>query len=156
MVNPYHVCYTKSTSHPSDIVLSIHERPAFGPCPSRVPEDVYRRDLLRSMRSNTLKVLRQQSNEGLKIFDNNPLSMRSTRQALKREVERRSIGKGLTRLPSDSDMLDQARFNGKLGTEGASNLFYYLFEDYAAATPLSIAGRRLNEIVSYKSSKGSQ
>lgn len=75
------------------------------------------------MRNNTLSVLSQLSNHG--HFRADPISMQSVRQALQLE----------------SSLGDQ-------GLEGASNLFYYLFDDWRAVFETSAAYRqRLKELV---------
>ena len=93
-------------------------------------------DHYRSMRSNMLSVLQQLSIHGFALFQDQPLTQSSVRKALKALAERRlKAGR--------PDNLAHV-----LGQEGASNLFYYLFEDYAAAAPFQAARDTLSELVS--------
>jgi hypothetical protein len=76
---------------------------------------------LKSMRNNTLSVLSQLSKHGHEKAD--PISMQSVRQALD---------------PTQAD----------LGVEGASNLFYYLFDDWRAVySTIGAYRQRLKELV---------
>ena len=87
---------------------------------------------LRSLRSNTLSVLSQLSDKGHLTPD--PISMQSVRQALEADAD-----------PSTS------------GLEGASNLFYYLFDDWRAVYSTIAAYRqRLEELVCYHESLSSK
>lgn len=77
------------------------------------------------MRGNTLSVLSQLSNVGHKQAD--PISMQTVRQVLE----------------SDEGQVDP-------GIEGASNLFYYLFDDWRAVyTTVSSFHNRLDNLVLY-------
>ena len=76
------------------------------------------------MRSNTLSVLTQLSNFGHR--DANAISMQTVRQALK---------------PDDSQV--------DMGVEGASSLFYYLFDDWRAVfSTVTMYHERLEQLVS--------
>lgn len=78
---------------------------------------------LKMMRNNTLSVLSQLSNHGHLKAD--PISIQSVRQALE---------------------LDSPQAN--IGIEGASNLFYYLFDDWRAVySTISAYRQRLEELV---------
>ena len=79
---------------------------------------------LKSMRANTLSVLSQLSRFGHDSAD--PISLQTVRQAL-----------------------EQAASQDHPGLEGASNLFYYLFDDWRAVYS-TVAGfhQRLEEFVS--------
>ena len=97
-------------------------------------------DHYRSMTSNMLSVLQQLSIHGFALFQDQPLTQSSVRKALKALAERRlKAGR--------PDNLAHV-----LGQEGASNLFYYLFEDYAAAAPFQAARDTLSELVSASTS----
>jgi len=77
------------------------------------------------MRNNTLSVLRQLSNRGHLTTD--PISMQAVRQALE----------------TDGSQAEP-------GIEGASNLFYYLFDDWRAVyTTIATYRHRLEELVSH-------
>ena len=71
------------------------------------------------------------------LFQDQPLTQSSVRKAMKALAERRSRA-------GRPEHLSQV-----LGQEGASNLFYYLFEDYAAAAPFQAARDTLSELVSF-------
>jgi hypothetical protein len=80
-------------------------------------------DVLRAMRRNTHSILSQLSCHGHEAAD--PISIQTIRQALK----------------FDEDGADP-------GLEGASNLFYYLFDDWRAVyKTISSYRRRLDELV---------
>ncbi|ORY66346.1 uncharacterized protein BCR38DRAFT_177777 [Pseudomassariella vexata] len=121
-------------------VLSFHETPTVEPTPKGLNIAEWRASYIRNMRSNTLNVLLQQSSQGIHKYERRPLSQSSIRVALERMARPRA-----SRLPSDMT------FNGNgqlltVGEEGASNLFYYLFEDYAAAGPLKAVGKILDDL----------
>lgn len=81
------------------------------------------------MRSNTLSVLTQLSSRGVDSAD--PISMQTVRQALE----------------SDAG-------NGDPSIEGASSLFYYLFDDWRAVyRTVSGFHARLEELVSSSENK---
>ncbi|KAI1079455.1 hypothetical protein F5B20DRAFT_165399 [Whalleya microplaca] len=120
-------------------VLSIHEAPTFEPAPEKEEEQRWQDEELKSIRSNTLNVLVQLSKQGYELFRNNPLAQSAIRETLSTEAtDRPGLSRNQTGMSLDS--------NGQpvnLESEGTSNLFYYLFEDYVAAGPLKIAERRL-------------
>ena len=81
---------------------------------------------LKALRNNTISVMSQLSNHGHLTAD--PISIQSVRQAL------------------DRDSLQPSS-----GIEGASNLFYYLFDDWRAVySTISTFRHRLEELVSAK------
>jgi hypothetical protein len=86
---------------------------------------------LKSVRSNTLSVLKQISNRSQESF--NPISLQTVRRALD--------------LENDDDVAH----------EGASNLFYYLFDDWQAAYE-TVAGFQstLSNLVSGNKRQNSQ
>jgi hypothetical protein len=95
-----------------DTVISLHEDTG----------SLNSMDDLKSIRGNTLSVLRQISQQGYGIID--PLSMQSIRPAL--DLER----------PAEN------------GHEGASNLFYYLFDDWRAVyVTAALFKKSLHELV---------
>ncbi|OAA59828.1 ADP-ribosylation factor [Niveomyces insectorum RCEF 264] len=90
-------------------VLSFHEAAYYDTGPRPEDRDEWRKKELKSMRSNTLKVLRQLSKCGLKQDEHKFMQLTSVRQPM-------ALGQ-----PEDQ------------ASEAASSLFYYLFEDYSAA-----------------------
>lgn len=124
----------------SDTVLSFHEEPTVEPAPPHTSQRQWDLDNLQSMRANMLSVLSQISRHGFFRTDKqpNPLTQSSVRKALQAlEAKKRSR----TTIPAKE--LSQV-----VAQEGASNLFYYLFEDYAAAGPFQAARDTLSELVS--------
>jgi hypothetical protein len=79
---------------------------------------------IKSVRSNTLSVLKQISNQSEELF--NPISLQTVRRAL-----------------------DDLENDIEVAHEGASNLFYYLFDDWQAAYQ-TVGGfqRTLSDLVS--------
>ncbi|KAI0125762.1 hypothetical protein BJ170DRAFT_446288 [Xylariales sp. AK1849] len=125
-------------------IVTFNESPTFEPTPKGVAEDKWRQDQIQSMRANSLNVLLQQSCHGFKLFEQRPLSQSLIRTALKQAVDR-SEKPDLPRTHSDLPLLSDGR-GTSIGDDGTSLLFYYLFEDYAAAGPLKAAGRILEEM----------
>ncbi|RYP61594.1 hypothetical protein DL771_010075 [Monosporascus sp. 5C6A] len=115
-----------------DTVLSFHEEPTIEPASPEVDAEKWRLDNLKSMRSNMLNVLKQLSQQGYDEYKTNPLTQSSVRKALEAKMLRAN------RRPEQP--------TPELGEEGASNLFYYLFEDYTAAGPFQAARDTLNEL----------
>ncbi|RYO98539.1 hypothetical protein DL764_007046 [Monosporascus ibericus] len=115
-----------------DTVLSFHEEPTIEPASPEVNAEKWRLDNLKSMRSNMLNVLKQLSQQGYDEYKTNPLTQSSVRKALQAKMRR-------PKFPPD-------QLKQELGEEGASNLFYYLFEDYTAAGPFQAARDTLNEL----------
>ncbi|RYO91652.1 hypothetical protein DL766_004220 [Monosporascus sp. MC13-8B] len=117
-----------------DTVLSFHEEPTIEPAPPEVDAEKWRLDNLKSMKSNMLNVLKQLSHQGYDEYKTNPLTQSSVRKALQAlEAKRKSKCR--------PEQLSQ-----ELAEGGASNLFYYLFEDYTAAGPFQAARDTLNEL----------
>lgn len=120
------------------------------PAPKGEDEKEWRLAHLRSMRANSLDVLLQQSVCGMEMYKRRPLSQNSIREALRKALHRDSSHAGrpaLSRIQSDVPPLGSNPAI-TLEHEGTSRLFYYLFEDYAAAGPLKAAGKILEEMVS--------
>lgn len=95
---------------------------------------------LKSMRLNTFTVLAQLSKCGFEMFDDRPLSQAAIRQTLRSGVG--SDMGSVSFLSTETDGVPHA-----LAAEGSSNLFYYLFEDYVAASPLKAAVDILEKMV---------
>lgn len=115
-------------------VLTFHEEPdwsAVGPSPDGWSPSEWKRQHLSRMRDNMQSVLLQLSRRGYDKYAAKPLTQSSIRQAL--------LEYQLGASPSPSPE--------KVAREGTSNLFFYLFEDYAAARPLKEAARTLEDLV---------
>jgi len=110
----------------------------------------YKDKYLGRIRANTLSVLSQLSRHGDEGYAHKPLSQSSVRKAMSdkhgrilRAHQKRSQDTGLD--PQHlANKLDQKVKS--LSVEGASNLFYYLFEDYAAAATFQAAEQTLGEL----------
>ncbi|RYP16467.1 hypothetical protein DL765_005144 [Monosporascus sp. GIB2] len=124
-----------------DTVLSFHEEPTIEPASPEVDSEKWRLDNLKSMKSNMLNVLKQLSEQGYDEYETNPLTQSSVRKALQALENKR-------KPKCRPEQLSQ-----ELAEEGASNLFYYLFEDYTAAGPFQAARDTLNELVGVLSSE---
>lgn len=111
----------------------------------------YKDKCLGRIRANTLSVLSQLSKHGDEGYAHKPLSQSSVRKAMSdkhgrivRAHQKRSQDTGAD-LQHLAIKLDQKVKS--LSVEGASNLFYYLFEDYAAAATFQAAEQTLGELV---------
>ncbi|KAL1866982.1 hypothetical protein VTK73DRAFT_4421 [Phialemonium thermophilum] len=113
----------------TDTVISIHEAPNFETPPRSMPEkdrDEWRARELRSMRQNTVRVLTQLSRIGIDQHkDSAALSLKAIREPLWL-VQQQQPAPGSRR--SSTYVAE-----GRVAEVGASNLFYYLFEDDLAA-----------------------
>jgi hypothetical protein len=109
-----------------DTVISIHEAPNLEDPPNgingldapklRVKELAY-------LRHNTIAVLQQLSKIGIEQNKDNALSLKAIREPLGRVLS--SQTRSSTAIPND-----------RMAAVGASNLFYYLFEDTLAVVPI--------------------
>lgn len=83
---------------------------------------------LQSMRTNTIAVLEQLSNIGIEKYNRNLFSLKSIRE----------------REKADTSVRSSTAINEDAITEtAASNLFYYLFEDYSPVIPVLSNSRRI-------------
>jgi len=110
----------------TDTVLTIHGKPRYHypEVEKRPPDDEekWRKKELSYMRSNTLKILfTELSDKPSKMASYQ--EMTSIRQPLQAMLEKGRMADGT--VPE--------KVTRQIGQEGASSLFYYLFEDYAAA-----------------------
>ncbi|KAI2635024.1 hypothetical protein GGS21DRAFT_490233 [Xylaria nigripes] len=124
-------------------VLSIHEPPMFEPVPEREDPDKWRAQELKNMRANIVDVLLQLSQKGFDMYKKKPLSLNSVRRPLSIWHARH--------VQSHKELETGTSPKSKVGSvsladEGTSNLFYYLFEDYAAAEPLKTAEHKLEQM----------
>lgn len=137
----------------ADTVLALHEDPVIDePYDMSIAESrEYKDKCLGRIRANTLSVLSQLSKHGDEGYAHKPLSQSSVRKAMSdkhgrilRAHQKRSQDTGAD--PQHMAIkLDQKVKS--LSVEGASNLFYYLFEDYAAAATFQAAEQTLGELV---------
>ena len=115
--------------------MTFHEAASFDD-DDDIPEDANREEWraaqLANIRWNTLKVLRQLSQCGLKEDQYKIMELTSVRAPLMKGKH------GETSIPDDDQPI-----------EGSSNLFYYLFEDYSAAVRiLNSSKKALEHLVS--------
>lgn len=118
-------------------VISIHEDPFSEDLPNVVPTDIKREFKaieLESMRRGTMMVLRQLSSVPGPDIDTHALNLKTIRKTNK--------------FPMSDDITKHASTNTQMtsnseseGLKLASNLFYYLFEDYLSAAPLLIESK---------------
>lgn len=104
-----------------DTVISLHDTPVFE---NPDKPDLRKRELA-SMRSNTTSILCQLSKHGFKEYEDKVLNLKSIRELLNPERGRGGA------VGSDAQ------------TDGSSNLFYYLFEDYGGSVPVLEASKRM-------------
>ncbi|KAK6843172.1 hypothetical protein PG995_002173 [Apiospora arundinis] len=128
IIPPRHFCWLAVTC--DNTVISIHDEPN---CEAPKSNEALQVEEIKNMRLNTSTVLIQISKHGFNRFDDQPLSQAGVRQYLQDMSHPREQGE------ASEEHVD-------LAAEGTSNLFYYLFEDYVAAMPLSISGRKLMDI----------
>ncbi|KAI1870061.1 hypothetical protein JX265_006231 [Neoarthrinium moseri] len=129
-------------------VITFHENPTIEPLPSKGWNiDEWRSAQIKSMRENSLNVLIQQSKHGIDLFKHRPLSQSSIREVLKQAQDRKDSGRPveLSRVHSDMPLLESDP-GTTIEAEGTSRLFFYLFEDYAAAEPLRDAKMIMEEM----------
>ncbi|OIW34513.1 hypothetical protein CONLIGDRAFT_675485 [Coniochaeta ligniaria NRRL 30616] len=100
----------------TDTVISIHEAPNY-----ESDDATWQAKELLNMRRNTIAVLEQLSDIGIKKYNGDIFLLKAIREAEKQDSSKRSI----TMVPPD-----------KVIETAASNLFYYLFEDYQAVMPV--------------------
>lgn len=137
----------------SDTVITFHESPVLEPAPAGADPDDWKAAQIKNMRANSLDVLLQQSVCGIELYKKRPLSQNSIREALGQVIAGVDPSKPeLSRVHSDIPPLGSTP-GISLEDEGTSRLFYYLFEDYAAAGPLKAARMILEDIVSVPTQK---
>lgn len=108
-------------------VISIHETPNFD-IPKRKDIDIWRwkTEELKNMRKNTLDLLTQLSTPGMKNYRHRTMSQKGVRSDLiHKEISRGPLPTARTTVLESSITVD-----------ASANLFFYLFEDYAAATKI--------------------
>jgi hypothetical protein len=114
----------------TNTVISIHEVPNYTTPSKGVATTTWQTAELQSMRTNTIAVLEQLSNIGIAKHDGNLFLLKAIRESEKADSSERSP----TAVPDD-----------KIADVAASNLFYYLFEDYSAVMPVLYNSRRMLE-----------
>ena len=108
---------TKTTN----TVVSIHEAPNYETPPKGVPTAEWEASELRNMRANTIAVLAQLSKLGIAVYQRDLFSLKAIRESEKLDSSSRSA----TMVPAH-----------EITETAASYLFYYLFEDYSAVSPV--------------------
>lgn len=109
-------------------VVSIQEAPNFEPATNGMDTATWQERELQSMRTNTIAVLEQLSNIGIEKYNRNLFSLKSIRE----------------REKADTSVRSSTAINEDAITEtAASNLFYYLFEDYSPVIPVLSNSRRI-------------
>lgn len=134
--------YTEFTHIALGTVISIHETPNFE-IPSRKGVDslAWRAEELKNMRKNTYDLLSQLSLPGMDRYQYRTMSQKGVRSDL-----------GLRKQHSHSGSFPTAKSTvaeSSIVVDASSNLFFYLFEDYSAATKiLSQSNMMLAQLVS--------
>lgn len=105
-------------------VISIHETPNYEP-PRRKDPLTWRAEELKNMRKNTLDLLFQLSIPGMEHYRHRVSSQKGVRSDLLKPSHRGSLPRARTTIVEPSVAVD-----------ASSNLFFYLFEDYTAATSI--------------------
>lgn len=104
-----------------DTVISFHEAPNYETPPKGVQDpERWKQMEMKNIRSNTVAVMEQLSSIGISKYKENILLLKSIREHLGGSAN--SGGRSATSVTAE-----------RLKEVGASNLFYYLFEDYSAA-----------------------
>lgn len=105
----------------TNTVISIHEAPNYDVPPKGADEVTWQAKELLQMRRNTIAVLEQLSYRGVEKYDGDIFQLKAIREAEKKDSSTRS-----TTMVAPDKIIETA----------ASNLFYYLFEDYQAVMPV--------------------
>lgn len=107
-------------------MISIHENPNYG-IPKKKDVDVqqWKAEELRNMRKNTRDLLHQLSKPGMAKYVNRVSAQKGVRSDLLKTGHRGP-------LPT----VRTTAFESSLTVDASANLFYYLFEDYTAATSI--------------------
>lgn len=107
-------------------VISIHETPNYE---TRKANDVdrqnFRTEELRNMRKNTLDLLFQLSLPGMDHYQHRVSSQKGVRSDLLKTIHRGPLPTARTTV-----------LESPLAVDASANLFFYLFEDYTAATSI--------------------
>ncbi|KAH8905140.1 hypothetical protein BR93DRAFT_960246 [Coniochaeta sp. PMI_546] len=116
----------------TNTVISIHEAPNYDVPPKGADEATWQAKELLEIRRNTIAVLEQLSYRGVEKYDGDIFQLKAIREAEKKDSSTRSP----TMIAPD-----------KIIETAASNLFYYLFEDYQAAMPvLNDSGHMIKDL----------
>lgn len=123
-------------------VISFHETPNYEHHKGKgggVPEEVWMALELENMRKNTRDLLHQLSIHGMQSYKTRVSSSKGVRSDLLSAKPRGSLPTARATVLESS-----------LTVDASANLFYYLFEDYTAATSiLSKSNRILAGLVSF-------
>lgn len=120
-------------------MISIHENPNYE-LPKRKDVNIpqWKAEELRNMRKNTRDLLHQLSKPGMKKYINRVSAQKGVRSDLLKTIHRGPLPIART-----------AALESSLTVDASANLFYYLFEDYTAATSiLSLSDDVLARLVS--------
>lgn len=133
LVPPHHWAWYAlcSDAQTTNTVISVQEAPNYSTPPKGVPREEFQAAELRNMRNNTIAVLEQLSDIGISKHNGNLFLLKAIRESEKADSSERSP----TSVPSN-----------KVTEVAASNLFYYLFEDYSAMPVLDNSKRILEDI----------
>lgn len=127
-VSEYSSCWSdRGDAHPQPgTVISIHETPNYEN-PKRKDVDFlkWRTEELRNMRKNTLDLLYQLSIPGMRHYRHRVSSQKGVRSDLLKTFHRGPLPTARTTFAESS-----------LAVDASANLFFYLFEDYTAATSI--------------------
>lgn len=120
-------------------MISIHETPNYEiPRKKDVDLQVWKAEELRNMRKNTRDLLCQLSKPGMRHYINRVSAQKGVRSDLLKTIHRGPLPAARTTALESS-----------LTVDASANLFYYLFEDYTAATSiLSLSDDVLARLVS--------
>jgi hypothetical protein len=105
----------------TNTVISIHEAPNYETPSGGIDEKIWQSRELKSMRVNTIAVLEQLSQKGMEKYKERFFLLKGIREPTRTDRLRRTT---TTVLPE------------KQTETAATNLFYYLFEDYSAVMPV--------------------
>lgn len=129
LVRPNHWSWTALTN--DSTVISFHEAPKYT-IPDGVDQAQWRREELKKMRSNTIDLLSQLSEVGLVEYKTKIMASKAVRMDLKQREPHVGRHRAPTAMP-----------DAPIEVEGSSNLFYYLFEDYASGVSILNQSREI-------------
>lgn len=108
-------------------VISIHETPNFDvPRRKDVNSLAWKAEELKNMRKNTYDLLSQLSEPGMKKYQYRTMSQKGVRSDLKKQHRYSGSFPAARTTVAESSII----------VDASANLFFYLFEDYSAATKI--------------------
>ena len=142
----YALCFDRLSGKPDpDTIITFHEAAYYSVPPSEKKNtDSWQKKELKSIRSNTAKVLLQLSKCGMEAFEKNITQLASVRFHLEQVAKSRSGGRegGEVSRVSTAELDIPSHKVDDIELEGSSNLFYYLFEDYTPTIPILIQSKK--------------